>query len=347
MKNHYRHIDILKGICILIVIIEHAKWSSSVWKKALFPFWGRMAIPCFMIISGFVNSRSVGNMTLSEAYMAKNIIRKLKRYLIPYTIAFAIEAAAFFAVSFPIISQFFNHFNSFDFDATKYVSFFNLLKAYISGGFGPGNYYTPVLIQLVLLIPILVYFMKKTGFYGLLFSFFFCFAFEFFQYLIQMPNSIYRLLIFRHILTICFGIYYSLGNYKKNRKLNLLSLLIGFSYIILHSYYRWTPFFFNRNWADVSFIACLFYIPIVAHLLSKKEITCKPLETIGKASYHIYLTQMVYYNFIKKEVILKLIPSQIIWCAVSVVICLLFGILFYRSEKIIVRSSDVQQPYGK
>ncbi len=281
-------------------------------KSPLSSFWDRMAIPCFMIISGFVHSRSIRNMTLSEAYETKNITRKLKRYLIPYTVAFAIEAAAYFAVNLPIISQFINRLDSFDFDASKYISFPSLLKAYVSGGFGPGSYYTPVLIQLVLLIPILVYFMKKTGFFGLVLSFFFSFSFEITQYFFQMPNSIYRLLIFRHIMTICFGIYYSLGNYKKDRKLNLLSLLIGFSYIILHSYYRWTPFFFNRSWADVSFIACLFYIPIVAYLLSKEGITCKPLETIGKASYHIYLTQMVYYNFIKKEIVLKLIQNQII-----------------------------------
>ncbi len=340
MKKHYRHIDVLKGICILIVIIEHARWSSSVWKKALFPFWERMAIPCFMVISGFVHSRSIGNMALSEACRAENIIRKLKRYLIPYTVAFAIEAAAYSAASLPIMSRFIGRYGLIDFDANKYISFPSLLKAYISGGFGPGNYYTPVLIQLVLLIPILVYLMKKTRFYGLMLSFAFCFVFEIIQYLIRMPNSIYRLLIFRHMLTICFGIYYSLGNYRKNRKLNLLSLLIGFAYIILHSYYRWTPFFFNRNWADVSFIACLFYILVIAHLLSKEKVTCKPLETIGKASYHIYLTQMVYYNFIKKELVLKLIPSQLIWCVASLMICLLFGTLFYRLEQLFLHPSE-------
>ncbi len=340
MKKHYRHIDVLKGICILIVIIEHAKWQISVWRKALFPFWDRIAIPCFMIISGFVNTRSIENMTFSEAYKSENIIRKLKRYLIPYTVAFAIEAIAYCAIGLPFIKQFIDRYYVLNHDVSEYTSFSNLLKAYFSGGLGPGNYYTPVLIQLVLLFPVLVFFIKKTKYYGLLLSFVFCFVFEIVQYLFQIPNSIYRLLIFRHMLTICFGIYYSLGYYKKNRKLNFLSLLIGFTYIILHSYFRWTPFFFNRSWADVSFMSCLFYIPIVAYFLSKEEITCKPLETIGKASYHIYLTQMVYYNFINKELAMKLIPNQIIWCAASVVICLLFGVLFYRLEKKILYSRD-------
>lgn len=161
MKRHYRHIDVLKGVCILIVIIEHAKWPTSVWRKALFPFWDRIAIPCFMVISGFVNSRSIENTTLSEAYKIENIIRKLKRYLIPYTVAFAIEAITYCVIGLPFINRFIDRYYVLNHDVSEYTSFSNLLKAYFSGGFGPGNYYTPVLIQLVLLFPVLVFFMDK------------------------------------------------------------------------------------------------------------------------------------------------------------------------------------------
>ena len=36
-RNHF--IDVLKGICIIIVVFTHASWPDAQRLKLLFPFW--------------------------------------------------------------------------------------------------------------------------------------------------------------------------------------------------------------------------------------------------------------------------------------------------------------------
>ncbi len=334
MKKHYRHIDVLKGIFILVVIFEHAKWPLSFWQKTYMLFWDRMAIPCFMTISGFLYTRSIEKGSIREYYSLNNIIHKLKRYLLPYSFFFLLEAFLWYLVSLPslrnVIFEIFHYEISFD-PAVKFT-FKQLLHLYLIGGEGPGNYYTPVLIQLIFVFPLLYLFIKKYGYKGLLASAVFCLSAELWQYLYHIPRTLYRLLILRHIMTICFGIYIATGHYKKNLLLNLLSLGIGISYIIAHSYHRWTPVFFNNGWADVNFVACLYFCPIIGFLLSKEKMHFKPLEQIGKASYHIYLTQMIYYNFVKRDIAIQYFKNPYLWCLFSMIVCTFIGLSFYQTE---------------
>ena len=338
MRKHYRNIDVMKGICILIVIFEHSKWTRNQWLRLLIPFWDRIAIPCFMVISGFVYGKSIEGKTLKEAYDPEHLKRRLKRYLIPFLFAFFLETLLYIVADTSFIKNILLDRFAYSFSSTinGHKQLPGIFRGLINGGYGPGNYYTPVMIQLVFLYPLIYSFIKRFKYKGLVCSFFFCLLSELWQYYYHIPNEIYRNLIFRHIMTISFGSYLSLGLYKKNIILNVLSLLIGFIYIIAHSYHSWTPFFFNKSWADVCFIPCLFFIPIIAFFIEKEKITCKPLEEIGRASYHIYLTQMVYYNFVKKELVLSVINNQYLWCFISMTLCALSGLIFYKLERKII-----------
>ena len=141
------------------------------------------------------------------------------------------------------------------------------------------------------------------------------------------PNNLYGKTLF-----VTSGRMVQSTIYKKDKFYNILSLLIGFSYIIAHSYYMWTPAFFNNGWADVNFVACLFFCPVIAFFLGKEKMRFKPLEYIGKASYHVYLTQMVYYNFVKREIMISILKSPFLWCGVSMLIIVSVGCLFYKAE---------------
>lgn len=56
-------LDIIKAFCILFVIITHDSISDSFRLKTLFPFWINMAVPMFMIISGYVYAISFEKIT--------------------------------------------------------------------------------------------------------------------------------------------------------------------------------------------------------------------------------------------------------------------------------------------
>lgn len=51
-------LDILKGLCIIMIIITHYGWSEKTRLCGLFPYTVDMAVPVFMIISGYVFSNS-------------------------------------------------------------------------------------------------------------------------------------------------------------------------------------------------------------------------------------------------------------------------------------------------
>lgn len=335
MKKRYHNIDFIKGICILIVIIEHSSWPDSIWLKGLFPFWDRIAVPCFMVISGFVNAKSIEGLTIKEAYEKTRIARKLKRFLVPYSFAFIIEIFAYWLFSRGFMSKLISNLEISDISAKLTIS--NVIKSFLTGGFGPGSYYTAVIFQFIFIFPLLFFFIKKHKFKGLVFSFFFCFLTELWQYYYSIPNSVYRILIFRHLLAICYGIYLSLGLFRNNKLLNCLSLISGFVYIFLHSYLRITPFFFRANWADVNFVACLFFMPIIEKLINNTELKNKKIESIGIASYHVYLTQMVYFNFAKKDFLIRIIKSQYLWCICNLLICVLVGLAFYQFDRYLQR----------
>lgn len=84
--RHFRLIDFLKGSCILFVILTHYAWSDAERLSYLFPFWIDMAVPVFMVISGFVGAKSFhrrGIDTFEKAYKAQTLCDRFIRYTVP------------------------------------------------------------------------------------------------------------------------------------------------------------------------------------------------------------------------------------------------------------------------
>lgn len=98
--KHLRNsnVDVLKGICIVFVLITHYRWSNVMRAKLLFPYWIDMSVPIFMFLSGYVGSLS--NIRhkingLADSYTLNNIMRKGIRYTIPFFITFLAEETLF------------------------------------------------------------------------------------------------------------------------------------------------------------------------------------------------------------------------------------------------------------
>ena len=88
-RNNF--LDVLKGICILLVILTHFDWVEAERLRYLFPFWMNPAVPIFMIISGYVFTESFKRKNVStfkEAYNAKGIVDKVIRYTVPTVLQF-------------------------------------------------------------------------------------------------------------------------------------------------------------------------------------------------------------------------------------------------------------------
>lgn len=87
-------IDVMKGMCILCVVLTHYTWTQIERNKFLFPFWVDMAVPVFMILSGYVYAKSFANKKISsfeDAYESRRIIVKVERFLVPFTMMYILE----------------------------------------------------------------------------------------------------------------------------------------------------------------------------------------------------------------------------------------------------------------
>ena len=58
VDNRNRTLDILKGLAVVIVLITHYAWTREQRLIPIFPYLIDMAVPVFMIISGYVGALS-------------------------------------------------------------------------------------------------------------------------------------------------------------------------------------------------------------------------------------------------------------------------------------------------
>lgn len=308
-------IDIIKGICILLVIITHYQWTNEQRLKLLFPFWIDMAVPLFMIFSGYLSALSFQkrNFNMTDWYSLSSLFSKLFRFVIPFSIAYFIEV---------IVEVF----------VLKRFTLFQIFASYFVGGYGPGGYYFPLMIQFVFLFPFICYVIKKYDFYGLLLMFCINGIYEFLQRIYGMNIELYRLLIFRYVFVISFGVFAYLCREKKiKKKWGLLSFLIGLFFIVLVEYTEYIPKILIY-WTRTSFLACLYILPFSYFILKlKSKIKFTPLQILGKASFNIFLTQMVYYQYMS-SVVKIYVENDYICLLLNVCLCVIVGILFYFIE---------------
>ena len=145
-------LDLLKGISIIFVVFTHFHWTEEDRLIFLFPFSIDMAVPIFMIISGYVYAISYHRNkveSFSDAYNKKIIIKLFIRYTFPFLTIFIVECMIDFIWAIEVD----NHRIS-------------VIYTLFEGGVGPGSYYYPILIQLIFIYPIIYSLVKKYKFYG-------------------------------------------------------------------------------------------------------------------------------------------------------------------------------------
>ena len=116
LKKRNNYLDIVKGIAILFIIITHFSWSDQERMKYFFPFWIDMAVPMFMIVSGYVYSVSFQGKgsNFKIYYQANEIFKKLIRYILPFTSILIIDTLVEFILhgsSQAILTLFWTNFN--------------------------------------------------------------------------------------------------------------------------------------------------------------------------------------------------------------------------------------------
>ncbi len=309
--NRCSNLDVYKGICIIAVIITHYRWTDLQQTNPLFPYFIEMAVPVFMIVSGYVSSLSFKKRDLSfiQSYYPNEICGKLLRYTIPFLPVYI------FLVFYSIYID------------KQDITVMWLIKFFIYGGRGAGSFYYPVMIQFVFIFPVIYMIVKKNTFRGCLAFFVLNVVYEVFKTYIDMSPNMYRLLVFRYIFLIAYGCYLFFRSSSVLKHLDWIAGGVGLCYLFAINYTNYKPIIMNQ-WTGTSCISVLFLVPIMIKLIEYKKLSCKLLETIGRASYYIMYIQLIYYltvyNYLQ-----KVIHNQFFCLLSGVIFSCGFGVLYY------------------
>lgn len=315
MKQRNHFLDVAKGIAIIMVIITHFSWKNEERLRYMFPFWVSMAVPAFLIITGYVSTLSFeqkGVDSMVKAYEKELIVHKIFRYSIPFCIAYAVDIVLH---------------SMYD----KRIDLREIMVNFLRGGFGgAGTYYYPILLQIIFLFPI-IYFIIKRHKKGLWICLGLNVIYEILARVWMLNGDCYRLLAFRYIMLIAFGCY--LYEYKGNKlgKKNWILFLAGTAFIIATDYLDYDPVTVHY-WKRTCVYAILYFLPVFSFAMEHLEnVRASLLELFGNASYHIFLVQMLYYNYVDDH-IGALVQNRIWHLFFNIMICTILGVIFYYIE---------------
>lgn len=329
-RQRIEFLDYLKAVCVIMVIVTHYEWEDKT--SPFFTMLINMAVPVFMIVSGYnfaMSNRKKADGKLRKMYGWSMIKPKLVRFLIP-----------FFTIC--IIEMILLHMEDKNIDPWR---------IFLLGAYGPGSYYVPVMMQLLVIFPIIYILIEKNATVGITTAGIANLLFEIAVKCFEMDKYYYRLCIGRYLLLIAFGCYlYLHPEHRVKRSQMIAMFLVGFAYLV-------AVFGFDRElllfdyWKTTAMPVAFYIFPIVILLFRSfyhRRIPGKMgalFTWIGKASYHIFLVQMVYYHFELGGAIMH--ASWYIAVPFNILISVPAGLLFYELDNHFIKTLKNVKHYVK
>lgn len=327
--SHIRQIDVLKGFAIISVILIHT-FSNDILMAIGAPFHIWQAVPVFLMLAAFTSTIALltyQKRSLAESYDSSVIFRRIRRVLEPYTAIWILQALiVLYIVSagIPIIGASQNEFPYQGFD---------IVLNYFSGGNGPGNYFIPVILQQILLIPLFYYLALRSPDRMLIAAFILDLSLEFLAVIGHIPSWLYGILCIRYIFAGALGVWLV---FRKDISLQwvIIGGLISGLYIYLVQYLNFQFWFIYPDWSFFHVFSYFWTLLIVffglrLSLSGSFQAFFVVLENLGKASWHIFLIQMTFF-FICWPTIRSFVGSPLLYPIINVAVCLLLGYGFYR-----------------
>ena len=104
----------------------------------------------------------------------------------------------------------------------------------------------------------------------------------------------------------------------------------GFLFLCAYQFIGYEPRYVI-HWTGTSFLASMYVVPVVWLLIKKCRLRFAPVEFLGRASYHIFVMQMLYYYAVA-PLVYQSVQSRKLQLLVSMGCSLCSGILFYFVE---------------
>ncbi|MBU8923021.1 MAG: acyltransferase [Bacteroidales bacterium] len=328
------NIDMVKGVAIFCVVIAHS--LNNVTGNVLpvrYTIFRALAV--FMILVGYNGAQSYlrrGWTDLRQMYDLNYLSKKFWRILRPFLLIFIIETIFVLLITPVRIDSWFSII---------------IIKSFLGGGWGPGSFYIPVIIQCLLILPLLYLLLRKGIARALIMIFIVDVGIEIMLHLYGIEPSLYRLLCFRYLIAISLGVFIVFRP-EGNKIFLTLGAMTGFVYILALNTGH-AGILEDLNWrihkAPI-YVWDLMLVVIMLKYFSRDDMSwfSRMFRYFGKASYHIFLVQMAYFFIVgitvKHFTGLQVSQDQR-FLLINVVLCCVVGALFYRFESgFTLRRSD-------
>jgi peptidoglycan/LPS O-acetylase OafA/YrhL len=335
MPERLTEVDLLKGLAIIAVILVHT-WSIPVLLAIGAPFHMLHAGVLLILIAGFngvYSYRRHGFNTPGQCYSHQLLYRRFSRLLKPYILMWLLQVA---------VVVFLLHGS---------VDLRSLFLNFISGGYGLGAYFVPVIIQSVLVVPLLYLLALRSPDMMLLLAFILNLVFEFLFFISGFPFSIYALLYAEFLFAGALGVWLATSAKRPVLWIAAGGILSGL-YIAVTFYTGLLSRFFETYLGNITQAPAYFWTFILVlsgfTLLPKKTGTrvVQGIANAGKASWHIFLVQMSFFYFLWPALgyyvlipVINFFPASLSFCGllvaavITTILCAGSGYLWYKAEE--------------
>lgn len=347
LSGRYLQIDILKAFAIISVLLLHSLaiiffHSDLMIFKIIIPLTIVIAVPLFFVLMG----RNAG-----ASFKRKNLNSFKSIFTNDYF------KARFMRIVFPIIIVgIVSAVCGFILGKNMYFGILTVLGHFpFPYGYDWGNYFVSITIQFIFIFPFLYYLYTKSPKMMLIVSFAVNLIFELFANTNQVfanDSYIYRASIFRYLFVISLGLWVmdkvdsdtEVSKFLLKYKLVLIGLLLSVLFILLNSLLGWFVPYLQQAWQPHNLFSAFY--PLIICVVGLKYLPKKAsnktwnyIAHIGKASYHIFLVQIIYFAAITPFIF----DNNLLWGSMSpiltiviilsnVVVSLILGLIFFSLE---------------
>ncbi|NVM16958.1 MAG: acyltransferase family protein [Candidatus Lokiarchaeota archaeon] len=351
-KSNFFQIDFLKATMIFLVIFDHfVSWNIK--SDIGVALWERISIPVFLVILGFNMGRSLraqGDKTLKQLYSWSYFKKKIISYVVPFLILYAASTfIGLFMYGFDFIAMYDNQY----YPEHGIINLFYLIMPF----WGPGNWFIPVLLQSILVVPLLYWAFTKKPAVTLILTFaieiamqvtvFFLFGETFATWEEVHLYSFFSSSILFYLSAVGLGMWFSKGyDLQENHNFFMWLLYpISLAYIVVYQFFGFRFMidgtrFLRGDYNFMVFPYSAFLVLLALKFLPKTSNSwiSRKISLIGKSTYHILLTQILGYGMITAwwgthyGMDVPFDPFDIIDLVVAWILFIWFGIIWYKID---------------
>lgn len=351
-KSDFFQIDFLKAAMIFLVIFDHfVSWNIKDYIGVA--LWERISIPVFLVILGFnmgQSFRGQGDKSLKQLYSWGYFKKKIIRYVVPFLILYAVSTfIGLFMYRFDFIAMYDTQF----YPEHGFVNLFYLIMPF----WGPGNWFIPVLLQSILVVPLIYWGFTKKPVATLILTFaveivmqtivFFLFGEGFTSWKQVHVYSLFSSSILFYLSAVGLGMWFSKGyDLQENRNFFMWLLYpISLAYIVVYQFFGFRFMidgirFLRGDYNFMVFPYSAFLVLLALKFLPKTSNSwiSKKISLIGKSTYHILLTQILGYGMMTAYwgthygMDVPFDPFDLIDLVVAGILFIWFGIIWYKID---------------